>query len=35
VNIYLGSVCGLVGQLGHCEGIHLEFVCVGRTGRAL
>jgi len=35
VKVYIGSVCGLVGQVGHCEGILWECVWFGETGRAL
>jgi len=35
VKVYNGSVCGLVGQVGHCESIYWECVWFGGTGRAL
>jgi len=35
VNVYSGIECGLVGQVGHCEGIYWECVWFGGTSRAL
>jgi len=35
VKLYCGSVCGLVGQVVHCEIIYWECIWFGGTGRAL
>ena len=35
MKVYSGSGCGLVGQVGCCEGIKWECVWFGGTGRAL
>jgi len=35
VKIYIGFVCGLVGQVGHCEVIYWECVWFDKTRRAL
>jgi len=35
VKLYIGSVCGLVEYVGHCEVIYWEFVWFGGTGRTL
>jgi len=35
VKVYIGSACGYVGQVGHCDVIYWEYVLFGRQGRAL
>jgi len=35
VKLYSGSVCGLVAQVGHCEGIDWECVWFSGTGSLL
>ena len=35
LKVYSGSVCDLVGQAGHCEGILWECVWIGGTGITL
>jgi len=35
VKLYNGSVCGLVGQIGHCECIYWECVWIFGTAREL
>jgi len=35
MNVYIGSACGLVGQLGHCEKIYWGCVRIGGTAKTL
>ena len=35
MNVNIGSVCGFVGQVEHCEVIYWDCVCFGGTGSAL
>ena len=35
MNVYSGTVCGLVGQVGDCESIWWECVWFGGTVRVL
>ena len=35
MNVYIGSACGLVGQVECCEGIYWECMWIFGTGRAL
>ena len=35
VKVYSGSACGLVGQVGYCEGVYWGYVWFIGTGRSL